>query len=173
MDSGATSHFVQSTDNLPYSGQLQKLVQLPDGSKICASHKVRLLFKTINDTAREAHVLPNLKGNSLLSVPVLVEQKNTTIFHARDKGVKVYIDNKVTITSTAEPVLQGWREQSGLWQMGYDVKNDAKKASSIEHMQSVYDLPSVSTAIRYMHAATGYLPKVTWLMAIKCWNYST
>ena len=32
VDSGATSHFVQSTDDLPYSGQSQKLVQLPDGS---------------------------------------------------------------------------------------------------------------------------------------------
>ena len=173
VDSGATSHFVQSTDDLPYSGQSQKLVQLPDGSNIRASHKVRLPFTTISDTAREAHVLPSLKGNSLLSVPVLAQQGYTTIFHAGDKGVEVYNDTKVTVTSTSEPVLQGWQEQLGLWRMGYHVKNDTTNASSIEHAQSVYDLPSIATAIQYMHAAAGYPSKATWLRAIKCGNYST
>ena len=82
IDLGATSHFVQSSDNLPYLGQSQKMVKLPNGSTIQATHTVRLPFDTINEASRESHVLPDLKGNSLLSVPVLATNGYTTIFHA-------------------------------------------------------------------------------------------
>ena len=71
VDSGTTSHFMQSTDNLLYAGLSQKIVHLPDGSTIKASHLIHLPFNTIKDSAWEAHMLPDLKGNSLLSIPVL------------------------------------------------------------------------------------------------------
>ena len=83
MVSGATLHFVQSTDTY-HIGQSQKTVQLPDGSKIQASHTVHLPFTMINNTAREAHVLPDLKGNSLLSISVLAEQKSFSLGKAKN-----------------------------------------------------------------------------------------
>jgi hypothetical protein len=42
-----------------------------------------------------------------------------------------------------------------------------------DHVQNVYDLPSVPSAIRYLHAAAGYPTKATWLKAIKAGNYAS
>jgi len=174
IDSGATSHFVQATDNLPYWGKSKKIVKLPDGSTIQATHAVRLPFDTINDEARKAHVLPELKGNSLLSVPVLASNGYTTVFHAGNKGVEIYNPKTVKITTTTGPVLQGWRESSGLWRMGCYVSPDSvSDKDKIEHVQNVYDLPSLPAAIRYHHAAVGFPPKATWLKAIKCGNFDS
>ncbi len=114
IDSGATSHFIQESDKLPYLGKSNKNVYLPDGSTIQATHTVSLPFDTLNAAAREAHVLPELKGNSLLSVPILATHGYTTIFHAGSEGVEVYQKDAVKISATTLPVLQGWREQSGL-----------------------------------------------------------
>jgi hypothetical protein len=86
---GATSHFVQAADDLPYRGKSQKTVHLADGYTIKTSHTATLLFTTISDAAREAHVLSRLKGNSLLSVPTLATKGYTTIIHARNLGVDV------------------------------------------------------------------------------------
>ncbi len=38
---------------------------------------------------------------------------------------------------------------------------------------SVYDLPSIVTLVRYLHAATGYPLQATWLQAINAGNYAT
>ncbi len=107
VDSGATSHFVQAADDLPYRGKSQKTVHLPDGYTIKTSHTATLPFTTISDAAQEAYVLPRLKGNSLLSVPTLTTEGYTTMFHAENEGVDVYNAKTVAITAKAKPVLQG------------------------------------------------------------------
>ena len=38
---------------------------------------------------------------------------------------------------------------------------------------SAYDLPSIASLVRYLHAAAGFPVKYTWLRAIKASNYAT
>ena len=95
-------------------------------------------------------------------------------------------DCTVTFTSAAvvvrdlhgNPVLKGWREQSGpcLWRiflqpdettlprMPYNADKTTLKA------YSAYDLPSVKALIRYFHMAAGYPVRPTWLKAIGSGN---
>lgn len=65
LDSGATSHFMRVDENLPNLGSSMKIVALPNGSTIKASHKTELLFESITDKVQSADVLPALKNNLL------------------------------------------------------------------------------------------------------------
>ena len=71
IDSGATSTFVRKETNLPVKSKSNKIVQMPDGRGTAATAIVTLPYPTLTTRAREAHVLPSLNKNSLLSVPVL------------------------------------------------------------------------------------------------------
>jgi hypothetical protein len=46
---------------------------------------------------------------------------------------------------------------------------ESKKA--LHEANSVYDLPSIEQAIKWMHAVCGYPVKSTWLWAIKAGNF--
>ena len=90
VDSGATSHyFMRMEENLPVKGPSNKIVSLPDSSKIKTMHTMELPFPTLSATARNAHVLPNLTTNLLISVPKLADAGYTTIFHPHEGGVTV------------------------------------------------------------------------------------
>jgi hypothetical protein len=41
------------------------------------------------------------------------------------------------------------------------------------YLHNVYELPSLESTIRYLHAAAGFSSKATWLKAIRQGNYST
>ena len=170
LDSGATSHFVRVLDNLPEIGPSQKIVGLPNGAKIQASHMARLPFNTLTNTAREAHVLPALKTHSLISVPKLADEGYITVFLDGQKGVVVYKANDIVFTTRTKPILQGCRDLSGLWKIN---KNAQASAATIQQVHNVYDLPSTATAIRYLHAAAGFPIKATWIAAIKNGHYAT
>ena len=91
-------------------------------------------------------------------------------------------DCTVTFTSTAvvvrdqqgNPVLTGWREQSGprLWRIA--LQPDETTLPSMPYgsnkttlqAYSAYDLPSVAALISYFHAAAGYPVRSTWLKTI-------
>jgi hypothetical protein len=87
VDSVATSHFVRPAENLTKTGTSNKVVILPNGEKIKASHMVHLPFNTLSNATRTAHVLPNLRTNLLISVPKLADAGYTTIFHPHGEGV--------------------------------------------------------------------------------------
>jgi hypothetical protein len=46
-----------------------------------------------------------------------------------------------------------------------------KKQKCLRQANSVYDLPSMEQAIKWMHAVCRYQVKSTWLKAIKAGNY--
>ena len=60
IDSGATSSFVRPEENLPITGISNKVVHLPDGSTIQATHTTMLPFESLSTEAHKADVLPGL-----------------------------------------------------------------------------------------------------------------
>ncbi len=177
IDSGATSHFVWLGDNLPVTGASDKLVTLPNGHCIPASHTVNLPFESLQMPARTAHDLPNLTTNSLVSVPKLADAGYTTIFHPGDTGVTIHGSGDVVIQHSSSPVLQGWQDDAGLWRLGFDEKSssiepdkDNPSATTTHKNDSaanVYTLPSIKQGPRFLHAVAGFPTIDSWLKAVE------
>jgi hypothetical protein len=120
LDSGATSHFVRGADNLPAMGSMHMSVTLPNGESIKATHMVDLPFEQLSLGARHAHVLPHLTMHSLASVPKLADAGYTTVFHPGNLGMTIHSRRSISIRQRCKPVLQGWRDENGLWNLGYN-----------------------------------------------------
>ena len=173
LDSGATSHFMRAEENLPNTGPSEKVVLLPNGTAIKASHKTNLPFSSLSAKAREADVLPALKQNSLVSVGKFADANYTTIFHPQGEGVTVHKPGTFKLRLLREPVLQGWRDANGLWRLSREQDTPSEQNKCKESAANVYNLPSTPQAIRYLHAAAGFPAKESWVKAIKNGNYVT
>ena len=173
IDSGATSHFATESIDIIHTGTPStKQVFLPDGSTIRGSVKATLPFHTLPKRAKEVDVLPRLQ-QSLLSVGKLADEGYTTVFHPRDRGVTIHKEGTLTLTPTAPAEIQGWRANTGLWEVG--VNNEKRKSSTLteESAQNVHSLPSTLAAVRFLHAAAGFPTQATWIAAIKAGNFVT
>jgi hypothetical protein len=154
--------------NLLNTGPSNIEVYLPDDTKLMTANKTLLPFEQLSRTAREAEVLPGRK-KSLASINKWSEEGYTTIFHAGKKGVTVHNPGTLTITTSKLPALQGYKLRgTKLWTVS--ANQDANKQ---EETHNVYSLPLMEQSIRYLHAAAGYPPEVTWTDAIKADNYNT
>jgi hypothetical protein len=188
LDSGATSHFVRGADNLPAMGSLRMSVRLPNGESIKATHVVDLPFEQLSLEARHAHVLPHLTTHSLVSVPKLADAGYMTVFHPGNLGMTIHSRRSISRWQRCKLVLQGWRDENGLWKLGYNdpsVMSDWRKHNNSTEQTSpdieqpketaakVYSLPLIARVIIYLHAAAGLLTKLTWLKAIACGNYKS
>jgi hypothetical protein len=82
MDSGCTSNFLSAA--APCSDKQAVLVPLnvnmPNGTKIQSSHTCYLLLTDLPPQARQAHILPGLVHNSLISVGQLCDSKYSVTF---------------------------------------------------------------------------------------------
>ena len=131
------------------------------------------------DNAQWTDILLALTTNSLLSVKTLADKGYTTIFHAGDKGASVHQEKDVNIYYTNVAVLQGWRDNNGLWQVPLVDNNDVKPQSIMcndkwmHRIQNVYELPSTEKIIRFLRAELGFPTKAMLLMAIKNGNLTT
>jgi hypothetical protein len=183
LDSGATSHFVQGADNLPAMGSLSMSVTLPNGESIKATHMVDLPFEQLSLGARHAHVLPHLTTHSFVSVLKLADAGYMTVFHPENLGMTICSRRSIGIHQQCKPVLQGWRDENELWQLGYDATTPMSKqikqkispngTGPQETAANVYSLPSITRVIKYLHAEAGFPTKETWLKAIACGNYAS
>ncbi len=113
LDSGATTHFICTEENLPATGTSSKIVVLLDGSIIKATHTVNLPFPSLAATAREAHVLPSLATNSLISIPKLSNAGYTTVFHPGKCGVTVHRQNTYHFQQRCKPGSKGGETRMG------------------------------------------------------------
>ncbi len=174
VDSGATSSFVHLEENLPITGLSSKVVNLPNRPAIKATHTTMLPFESLSDEARKADVLPGLQPNSLISVSKIADANYTPIFHPRREGVTVHKKNTFWLQLLCKPVLQGWRDANGLWQLSRDQRKPIRGSRRKQEVAAnVYSLPSMPQTIRYLHAAAGCPPKDTWIKATKNGNYAT
>ena len=166
IDSGATSHFVTERLNLPATGPSDLTVYLPDDTTLRATSETQLPFEQLSDEARQANILPGLT-KSLISVNKMAENGYTTIFRPGDEGVTFHKKGTLTITTSEPPVLQGCKRRGKiLWTVSVPTMKSTR-----EEAANVYNLPTITQTIKYLHAAAGYLTEDTWIKAIKAGNY--
>jgi hypothetical protein len=80
----------------------------------------------------------------------------------------------VTVDAAAPPVLQGWRDERGLWIVPFADDNSPSPSLNIaEEAMSVYELPSTKEVVRFLHGALGFPTKATLLTAARHGNLVT
>ncbi len=108
----------------------------------------------------------------------MADEGYTTIFHPNNQGVTIHKEGTVKITTTTPADIQGWRAETGLWEFDpTENRSEPEKAPTAptptKNVCNVHSLPTIPTAIRFLHAAVGYPTKATWLEAIKKENFVT
>ena len=140
MDSGATIHLNKPSDGLPHTGPLYKEVSVANGQILQTLHMACLPLTQLKEVAQCTHILPGLACDSLMSVKVLADNGYTTIFHPDDIGVTVHDSNNIKLTSTKPLLLQGWRNDQGLWMVPLALQTH--DVATLDLAANVYDLPS-------------------------------
>ena len=179
-DSGADGHYVSEDDRikakLPILRQSTKHVGVANGGTSAGKYVTQLPFKQLSNKAAKADSFQEFP-TSLMSVGKTCDDGNLSIF-TKD-GVTVHKEHDVLITCKGAPILIGVRDeqgryripliqQRGQWQPRAPSRSVNK---ALQQANSVYDLPSVEQAIKWMHAVCGYPVKSTWLKAIKAGNF--
>eukprot|EP00804_Cyclotella_cryptica_P017719 CCRYP_001156-RA/>CCRYP_001156-RA protein AED:0.37 eAED:0.37 QI:0/0/0/1/0/0/2/0/305 len=165
LDSGATSSFVQSAQDVQLTGTSNKLVRAADGGLMPARSTGLLALTKLHEGAREALVVPGLKPKALMCVSPLANNGYTTIFHPYQQGVTVHDADSFDLTLTSPPVLQGCRNTAGLWTV--PLTDEA----TISHSLNVDE--AALSVVRLLHAALGFPTKATLLTAAHNGNLVT
>jgi hypothetical protein len=113
--------------------------------------------------ARQAHILPGLAHNSLLSVGQMCDSSCVITFTA----------NKFAITNGAAIILTGNRDKdSGLWRVPLGNTNSEQAAP--EHAaNNVYEQKSIQDTTAYLHACCFSPVQDTWLKSIQNGHFAT
>ena len=88
------------------------------------------------------------------------------------KDVKVY-------SARGLPILTGWREthMPKMWRFAMSPNEEPTTPATPGNNRtslraySAYSLPSVEALVRYLHTASGFPPKHTWINATKAGNF--
>jgi hypothetical protein len=180
LDSAATSNFSNDTTNLTLTGPSDKRLAVADGHIINATHTAKLPLPSLVDEARTTTIVPEL-AKSLLSVAVLADNGYTTIFRPYGQGAEVYAKDACDITATQPPVLQGCRDDNGLWvvpiehdtagadylDLATEWKRTRPQKAHHDLAANIYKLPSTREVVWFLHAALGFPTNQTLLAAIR------
>ena len=175
INSGSTINLNQISDELEPTGVSNKCIVVATGEESRTTHTALLPMRQLRQAARETHILPELTPNSLLSVKQLADNGYTTIFHPHERGVTVHDGHDITFTLKNAAVLQGWRDERGLWRVPLteEVTNATQQSVALdrpipsEAVHNVYELPSTSQIIAFHHASLGFPTKATLLEAVR------
>ncbi len=104
---------------------------------------------------------------------------NGTISIFTKNGVTVHKETDVLITCKGKLILIGVRDEQGRYRIPliqqrgqWQPRKPSKQARKcLRQANSIYDLPSMEQAIKWMHAVCRYPIKLTWLKAIKAGTY--
>jgi hypothetical protein len=156
LDSGCTSNFLSAAAPCSdkQAAHVPLNVNMPNGTTIQSSHTCNLLLKDLTPQARQAHILPGLVHNSLISVGQLC-----------DNGCSVtFTQDQVTVSKDKKCVMYGSRDpKSRLWRV------DLKKRFETNQVQCnhAHDNNNQKDLINHLHAACFSPVKSTWITAIK------
>jgi hypothetical protein len=115
LDSGCTSNFLSAA--APYSDKQAAHVPLnmsmPNGTTIQSSHTCKLFLTDLPQQARQAHILPGLVHNSLMSAGQLCDNECSVTF----------TQDQVTVSRNGKNVMHGSRDpKSRLWRVNLKQK---------------------------------------------------
>jgi hypothetical protein len=113
---------------------------MPNGTTIQSSHACNLFLTDLPPQARQAHILPGLIHNSLLSVGQLCDNECSVTF----------TQDQVTVYKNGKNVMHGSRDpKSRLWRV------NLKQIFEPETVQCnhVHDNSNQKDLINYLHAA--------------------
>lgn len=184
-DSGASSTFVAKKDKKHFKSTEEpsgKVVGMPNGMVESAGEKLEM-HNELRAPANTADEIPSIR-QTLISGSKVADAGYVTVFD--EEEVNVYEAEDVTIKSTAQSVLTGFRDKlTRLWRVPLAAKVSNKNTDTMllgetqskqimdEIAANVHDLPSTERVIRYLHAACGFPTKPTWLQAIQSNFYPT
>jgi hypothetical protein len=125
---------------------------MPNGTTIKSSHTCNLLLTDMPPQARQAHILPGLVHNSLISVGQLCYNGCSVTF----------TQDQVTISKKEKCVMYGYTK-SRLWRV------DLKKRFETNQVQCNHENENNNQKdlINHLHAACFSPVKSTWITAIK------
>ena len=108
-DSGATSSCGRIGDPFLETGKKSdKIFQMPNGHKSPASD-LKLLEHNLRSPARDVHMVPDLKGASLISTGKLADAGYISIFDKEE--VCIYDSTNTEIIVTRGAILKGYRDK--------------------------------------------------------------
>jgi len=190
---GATSNCGMEGDPYIKTDQISnKIFHMPTGEQAPASN-ISKYHHELREPARTVDMVPGLVHNSLNSVSKLTDANYFAIFD--EEQVNIYDANNTTVTVSRGAILRGWRdkENKSLWRIplvktGVPINNLSTQTVMVdkppseyltnrpppsEAIFSAYELKNKPELIRYYHEAAGFLPKPTWLKAIKRGFYAS
>jgi hypothetical protein len=142
LDSGCTSNFLSAA--VPCSDKQGAHVPLnmnmPNGTTIQSSHTCNLLLRNLPHQARQAHILPGLVHNSLISVGQLCDNECRVTF----------THDQVTVSINGKVVMYGCRDpKSRLWRVNLKPKMEPESAQC----NYAHDNNNQKDLNDYLHAA--------------------
>jgi hypothetical protein len=135
-------------------------VNMPNGTTIQSSHTCNLLLTDLPPQAGQAHILPGLVHNSLISVGQLCDNECSVTFN----------QDQVTVSKNRKHLTYGTRDpKSRLWRVNLKQKFETENV----HCNHAHDNNNKKDLINYLHAACFSPVKSTWITAIKNGNFSS
>jgi hypothetical protein len=156
LDSGCTSNFLYAAALWIYkqAAHVPLNVNMPSGRTIQSSHTCNLLLTDLPHQARQAHILPGIVHNSLISVGQLCDSQCSVTF----------THNQVTVSRKGKEVMYGSRDpKSRPWRVNLNQKVNPE----IAQCNHAHDNNNQKDLINYLHAACFSPVKSTWIKAIK------
>jgi hypothetical protein len=165
-DTGCTGHFLQIDDHAQHRQPTNNgiIVQMPNHSRIQATHTCQINIPNLPTKACEAHLFPNL-AHALLSIGLLCDHGCTAIFDKQH--VKISYENAIILTGYRDP-------ETNLWKVPFQPTpaqtQPAQPAWTLPHTQhhanSDYHTLTQTDLVTYLHAACGSPVPSTWIKAI-------
>jgi hypothetical protein len=141
-------------------------VQLPNKTKIQATHTCQLNIPGLPTTATQAHIFPQL-AHALLSIGLLCDHGCTAIFD--QQTVNIHYANQIIMTGYRDP-------HTNLWVIPMDTPtpNNHLGPANTEHLaNSAYHTSALPELVQFLHAACGSPVPSTWIRAIEQGHFAT
>jgi hypothetical protein len=156
LDSGCTRNLLSAASPCcdKQAPHVPLNVNMPSGTSIQSSHTCNLLLTDLPHQSRQAHILPGLVHNSLISVGQLCKNECSVTF----------THDQVTVSRNGKEVMYGSQDpKARLWRV--NLKQNMKPESA--QCNDAHDNNNQKDLINYPHASCFSPVKSTWIKAIK------
>jgi hypothetical protein len=134
------------------------------------------LKHNLQPDASKMNIVPNLYS-TLISVPKMADTDYIAIFNKKEAGI--YDAMTTIVLATKDPILVAPRcQDTRLWKLDLDYEVLGHEypdqfIAGVDKENALFDLPNTRQSLLYQHALAGFLPKETFLAAVRAGNYAT